>query len=111
VAETREEVADQVRSLRLTAAVVVTLGAEGALVVEPGVDPVLVPGAVVDVVDTTGAGDVFCGVLAVELARGGSLLDAARAAVHAASLSVTGAGARGRPPRPEDLVPASDREA
>ncbi len=44
------------------------------------------------VVDTTGAGDVFAGVLAAELARGSTLGAAAELAVHAASWSVAHAG-------------------
>lgn len=111
VGETLPEIVQQVRSLGLAGAVVVTLGAEGALLVDGDGDPQLVPGLDVDVVDTTGAGDCFCGVLAVELGRGRSLRDAAEAAVRAASLSVTGAGPRGRLPRSSDLVFSIDREA
>ena len=44
------------------------------------------------VVDTTGAGDVFAGVLAAELAAGSTLGVAADLAVHAASWSVAHAG-------------------
>ena len=46
-------------------------------------------------VDTTGAGDAFCGALADALDRGAELVEAARRAVVAAALSVTGEGARG----------------
>lgn len=46
------------------------------------------------VVDTTGAGDTFCGALAAWLADGADLADAIRAANAAASLSVRAAGAR-----------------
>jgi ribokinase len=54
------------------------------------------------VVDTTGAGDTFCGVLAAWLASGAGLADAIRAANAAASLSVRAAGAReGMPGRAE----------
>jgi ribokinase len=110
VGETLPEVMEQVRSLRLGGAVVVTLGAEGALLVDASGEPQLVPGLDVDVVDTTGAGDCFCGVLAVELGRGRSLQDAASAAVHSASLSVTGTGPRGRLPGPGDLAFTTGRE-
>jgi ribokinase len=49
-------------------------------------------------VDTTGAGDCFCGALAQALAGGAPLVDAVRYAVAAAALSTTGPGARGALP-------------
>ncbi|MGN7702164.1 PfkB family carbohydrate kinase [Cellulosimicrobium sp. 22601] len=73
--------------------VVITLGADGAVVVpEPG-EPVHVAGHRVPVIDTTGAGDAFVGVLAAELASGASLIDAVRAgnAAGAAAVQVRGA--------------------
>jgi ribokinase len=75
-------------------AVVVTLGARGALVVAGGRREEI-PAPSVDAVDTTGAGDVFCGVLAHALAGGAELVEAARDAVTAASESVARKGARG----------------
>ncbi|MGH8861470.1 MAG: PfkB family carbohydrate kinase [Jatrophihabitantaceae bacterium] len=75
--------------------VVVTMGARGALVVPRSGAPSVVPPPAVDVVDTTGAGDCFCGALCVALAGGVSLVDAARYAVTAAALSTAGVGARG----------------
>jgi ribokinase len=48
----------------------------------------------VDAVDTTAAGDVFNGALAVALIEGRSLVDASRFASAAAALSVTRPGAR-----------------
>ena len=74
-------------------AVVVTLGADGALVLQRDTAPEHVPGIAVDVVDTTAAGDTFCGVLAAALARGEKLPDAVRRANAAGSLSVQTAGA------------------
>lgn len=48
----------------------------------------------VPVVDTTGAGDTFCGAFAAELASGASITEAARYGVLASALSVTKAGAQ-----------------
>ena len=80
------------------AAVVVTLGARGALVVPPDGPALLQPPPAVRAVDTTGAGDCFSGALAQGLAGGASLSDAVRFAVAAAALSTTGPGARGALP-------------
>jgi ribokinase len=74
-------------------AAVVTLGGDGALVVTAAGARRL-PAYPVPVVDTTGAGDVFSGALAVALAEGRPLLDAARFAGAAAALSVTRPGAQ-----------------
>ena len=80
-------------------AVIVTLGARGALVAVPGEPPVHVPGFPVTAVDTTGAGDTFCGALAAALDREESgrdlrvLLRAAQFATAAAALSVQRPGA------------------
>jgi ribokinase len=79
-------------------AVVVTLGARGALLVPVEGPAVLQPPLAVTAVDTTGAGDCFCGALAQALARGSDLPEAVRYAVAAAALSTTGPGARGALP-------------
>jgi ribokinase len=79
---------------RTEAPVVVTLGAEGALVVEPGGLVEHLAPRPSTVCDTTGAGDTFNGVLAAQLAAGVALLDAARAANVGAALSVGHVGAR-----------------
>ncbi len=74
-------------------AVVITLGAAGAV----GVDnqgPVTVRPPEVTVVDTTGAGDTFCGVFATLFAEGASFEDAITAGVHAGSLATTQRGAQ-----------------
>jgi ribokinase len=84
-------------------AVVVTLGAAGALVVR--IDgPALAVGAPdVTPLDTTGAGDAFNGALAAALADGLDLPEAVRRAVAAASLSTTRPGARGGMPTRAEL--------
>jgi ribokinase len=78
--------------------VVVTLGARGALAVPVHGDAVLQAPPPVRPVDTTGAGDCFCGALAQALAREEPLTEAVRSAVAAAASSTTGPGARGALP-------------
>jgi ribokinase len=79
---------------RTGAPVIVTRGADGAVLLDGGAETEL-PAPEVEAVDTTGAGDVFNGVLAAGLASGLDLADAAGRAVEAASASVRRAGARG----------------
>ncbi len=67
--------------------VIVTLGAKGCLIKETGE---IVDAFVVDkVVDTTGAGDTFNGVLANALSSGKTISEAVRTAVIASGVSVT----------------------
>jgi ribokinase len=82
--------------------VIITLGARGALVAGSEARG-LVKGYKVRPVDTTGAGDVFNGTLAVALAEGKSLLDAARFASAAAAISVTRLGAQTSAPRRDEI--------
>jgi ribokinase len=84
-----------------TRAVVVTLGADGALLVEDG-DAGHVPAVPVRPVDTTAAGDAFCGGLADALAGGAALQDAARWAVRVAAAACTRPGAQASLPTPEE---------
>jgi ribokinase len=81
-------------------AVIVTLGAAGALLVRPDGHTLELPASQVRVVDTVGAGDAFNGALAAALVGGRSLEDAAHMAVAAGGLATTKAGAReGMPTR------------
>lgn len=74
IAATFDDIVDQARLLP-AARTVVTLGAQGALIVDEGwVHHQPAPEVVA--VDTTAAGDAFCGALADVLAEGGSLEDA-----------------------------------
>jgi ribokinase len=82
--------------------VVLTLGARGAYVAGGGVRD-LVPGFAVEAVDTTAAGDVHCGALAVAFVEGRPLLDAVRFANAASALSVTKLGAQPSAPKRPDI--------
>ncbi|HEX2865328.1 MAG TPA: PfkB family carbohydrate kinase, partial [Deinococcales bacterium] len=77
--------------------VVVTLGSRGCLAVTAAGDQRL-PAFPVNVVDTTGAGDTFTGVLATWLDEGQPLAESLRAASAAAALSCTAPGAQGGMP-------------
>ena len=83
-------------------AILVSLGSEGALLVEREGSAVM-PAGLVRVVDSTGAGDTLNGALAAGLAEGLPLEDAAIRAVRAASIAVTRAGAREGMPGVADL--------
>jgi ribokinase len=82
--------------------VVLTLGARGAYVASAGVGA-LVPGFAVEAVDTTAAGDVHCGALAVALVEGRPVVEAVRFANAAAALSVTRLGAQPSAPRRNEI--------
>ena len=83
--------------------VVETRGREGARIYRGGVATQVVPAAPFEVVDTTGAGDCFNGVLAAGMLDGLSVEEAARRGVAAAGLSVTQAGAREGMPLREEI--------
>ncbi|HLI92043.1 MAG TPA: ribokinase [Puia sp.] len=74
------------------AKVIITMGAQGALLLESDIVH-WVPSPAVTAVDTTAAGDVFCGALAVAIAEGKPLKEAVEAGCAAAALSVTKMGA------------------
>lgn len=82
--------------------VVITLGEKGALVYNAEVS-MFVPAYQVKAVDTTAAGDVFNGALAVALSEGRTLPDAARFACAASAISVTRMGAQNSVPSRDEL--------
>lgn len=88
--------------LTMVPALVVTLGAKGALI-RTSDTTTEVPGITVDVVDTTGAGDTFCGALVAALDERKSLDDAVRFATVASALSVRRAGAVPAIPTREEI--------
>lgn len=82
--------------------VVVTMGALGAVICEGGDCSVVETRKVVPV-DTTGAGDVFNGAIAVALAEGKSVVDAVGFACAAAAISVMRFGAQSSIPYRKEL--------
>ncbi|MHA3701636.1 PfkB family carbohydrate kinase [Jatrophihabitans sp. YIM 134969] len=76
-------------------AVVTTLGAEGCVLQLRGEPGLRVAAERVEVVDTTGAGDAFCGALAAALADGREWPDVLHHATTAAARAVASAGAQG----------------
>ena len=83
--------------------VIITMGAMGCVIYDKG-EITVVPAQKVEAVDTTAAGDVFCGALAVALAEGGTLFDAVNFASRAAAISVTRMGAQPSIPYRRELI-------
>ncbi|MEC8892648.1 MAG: ribokinase [Candidatus Poribacteria bacterium] len=73
-------------------AVILTLGDQGALLLTNEITKAI-PAYEVDVVDTTAAGDAFCGALAVAMSRGDSIESAIVFANAAGALATTTLGA------------------
>jgi ribokinase len=82
--------------------VIITLGSKGAFVITKD-EKVKVSAFKVDAVDTTAAGDTFCGSLAVVLAEGKPLKDSLRFASAAAAISVTRMGAQPSAPTRKEI--------
>lgn len=89
--------------------VLVTLGGRGALLREAGRQPQAVAPFPVDVVDTTAAGDAFCGAFAAALAEGETSLAAARWASAAGALACTRMGAEPSLPKRAEIERLLDR--
>ena len=98
--EEASAISHKIRTLGVNT-VIIKLGAQGCLLADSNATTVIAAPPV-DVLDTTSAGDVFNGALAVAISEGRDLAQACRFAVHAAALSVTRRGSqRSMPTRPE----------
>jgi ribokinase len=82
--------------------VILTLGSHGAYLASADLRQ-HIPAFKVEAVDTTAAGDVFCGALAVALVEGMPLPDAARFASAASAISVTRLGAQPSAPARQEI--------
>ena len=82
--------------------VVITLGSQGALIKEYA-EYHFVEAYKVDALDTTAAGDTFCGSVCVGLSEGRSILDSVKFAARAAAITVTRMGAQASIPYRSEL--------
>jgi ribokinase len=105
VPTTTEEVTAAVRALGGRRLTVVTLGADGALVVEDD-RATMVPAVPVTPVDTTGAGDSFCAALVAGLLAGETLVGATEQAVRVAAVTTLRRGAIDALPRLDEIESA-----
>jgi len=99
--ESAKQAADII-SAKGVAIVVITLGSQGALIKEYS-DYHFVEAFKVEALDTTAAGDTFCGSFCVGLAEGRSILDAVKLAARAAAITVTRMGAQASIPYRSEL--------
>ncbi len=98
----RRKFSPRPRRLGFDGPLVVTLGAAGAILVEGG-SVTRFEAHEVDVLDTTGAGDAFCGGLAFRLSAGEPVSAAVGFAVAAGALAVTRVGAQSALPTLADV--------
>lgn len=84
------------------AAVIVTLGADGAVAAENGT-AFAVPAFRIDAIDSTGAGDAFCGAVAAALAEKRPLREAVERGCAAGALATMAIGAQSALPRAADI--------
>lgn len=94
--QNRRHAADALRA-KGVGTVVITLGARGCYAFD-GSQELRLPAAEVEVVDTTAAGDAFCGALALAFQQRKSLSQALSFATAVAGLSVSRAGAQASMP-------------
>lgn len=99
---TAAEAVAAVRNLRRQGPTVITLGSDGAVIVD-GDEWETYPAPDVEPVDPTGAGDAFCGTLATLLAWGRDLDRAVPWAVAAGAAAVTRRGAQTAMPTIEEV--------
>lgn len=83
--------------------VVITLGGLGALIKE-GETYYQIVAEKVEAVDTTAAGDTFCGTLCVGLSEGKSVVEAVQLACKAAAITVTRMGAQAALPYRHEIL-------
>lgn len=83
--------------------VIVTMGSKGSMVYHQG-QATFVPSRKVNAVDTTAAGDTYCGGLCVALSEGKDIIEAARFATASSALTVQKRGAQDSIPYRKDII-------
>jgi ribokinase len=83
--------------------VIITMGSRGAFVFNDDLCEII-PAHVVQAIDSTAAGDVFNGALAVALSENKSIYEAVYYACSAASISVTRRGAQASAPYKNEII-------
>ncbi len=89
--------------------VVVTLGQEGAFLYSPRAGSYKVSALEIDPVDTTGAGDAFCGIFTAGLDAGDDMEEALKAAAIGSGLTCLKLGAQEALPTKDDLLSYKDK--
>ena len=82
--------------------VIITLGKGGSYIAQKGSSE-MVPAYEVDAVDSTAAGDIYCGSLCTALVEGKTMAEAVRFASAAAAISVTRLGAQPSAPSRDEI--------
>jgi ribokinase len=95
--------ADRLGSVTYRGIAIITAAERGVQVLVPGHSPRTMPALSVPVVDTTAAGDAFCGCFAASIANGRTRVDALRRAIAAGAQTVTTNGAYSSLPFAEDV--------
>ena len=90
--------------------VVITLGENGAMIVDKKLGEMTIPSIKVDVLDTTAAGDSFVAALAVGLVEGKSLSEACSFANAAGAITVTRMGAQPSLPTRREIAEFLERQ-
>ena len=96
------EVAAKAMQQKGVGKLIVTMGSKGALICDGG-PATFVPAHKVKAVDTTAAGDTFCGALCVAVSEGKSLKEAVEFACAASALTVQKMGAQNSIPFRKDI--------
>ncbi len=104
-ANDEEGAAEAVKALQSkgTKDVIVTMGSKGSMVYHEG-QATFVPSKKVNAVDTTAAGDTYCGGLCVALSEGKDIIEAAQFATASSALTVQKRGAQDSIPYRKDVI-------